>query len=78
MERPTPVSERRTEFWQDYQKKGIDYIMKKYGTVSLQMRLKNKVKKIIGGGYKVILLYSNSIITLISPEGGQRDELVAA
>ena len=81
LERPTPISEKRTEFWRDYQKKGIGYIMKKYGTVSLQIRIKNKVKKIIGvggGGYKVIHLYSNLIIMLISLKGGQHDELVTA
>lgn len=80
LERPTPISEKRTEFWRDYQKKGIGYIMKKYGTVSLQIRIKNKVKKIIGvgGWYKVIHLYSNLIIMLISLKGGQHDELVTA
>lgn len=50
LESPTPISNRRAEFWHDYQKKGIDYIMKRYGTVSFKARLKNKVKKLIGGG----------------------------
>lgn len=50
LEKPTPVSPQRQEFWDDYQTKGIDYIMKKYGTVSLQTRIKNKVLKFMGGG----------------------------
>lgn len=46
---PTPVSEHRQEFWKDYQRKGIDYIMKKYGTVSLKSKVKKKLLKMIGG-----------------------------
>lgn len=52
LEKPTSVSDRRAEFWRDYQKKGINYIMKKYGTISLQMKVKNRIKKVIGGGYR--------------------------
>jgi len=51
LESPTPISDRRSAFWQDYQRKGIVYIMKKYGTVSFKARLKNKVKKLIGGAH---------------------------
>lgn len=47
LEQPTPVSEKRAEFWNDYQQKGIDYIMKKYGTVSLKTRLKYKFLEIM-------------------------------
>lgn len=50
LEAPTPMSEHRQEFWKDYQKKGIDYIMKKYGTVSLKSKVKKQLLKIIGGG----------------------------
>lgn len=49
LEAPTPMSEHRQEFWKDYQRKGIDYIMKKYGTASLKSKVKNKLLKIIGG-----------------------------
>lgn len=50
LEHPTPVSEQRIAFWKDYKKHGVEYIMKKYGTVSMIKRIKNKIKKIIGGG----------------------------
>lgn len=50
--KPTPVSQYRAQFWRDYYKKGINYIMKKYGTVSIQTKVKNKIKKIIGGDTK--------------------------
>lgn len=50
LEHPTPVSEKRDIFWKDYEKHGVDYIMKKYGTVSVMTKVQNKVKKIIGGG----------------------------
>lgn len=49
LEASTPVSPRRNEFWRDYQRKGIDYIMKKYGTVSMITRVKNKLLRIIYG-----------------------------
>lgn len=49
LEAPTPVSEHRQEFWNDYKRKGIEYIMKKYGTGTLASRVKNKLIKIIGG-----------------------------
>lgn len=53
LEAPTPMSEHRQEFWKDYQRKGIDYIMKKYGTASLKSKVKNKLLKMIGGGYSL-------------------------
>lgn len=49
LEHPTPVSEHRNEFWVDYQRKGIEYIMKRYGTASFMTRLKYKLKEIMGG-----------------------------
>lgn len=55
LEAPTSKSELRDKFWKDYQKKGIGYIMKEYGTVSMKSRIKNKIKhtclEIFGGGY---------------------------
>lgn len=52
LEAPTPVSKHRQEFWNDYKKKGIDYIMNKYGTVTLASKVKNRLSKIIGGFFK--------------------------
>ena len=52
LEAPTKKSERREEFWNDYQKKGIDFVMKKYGAVPIKMKIKNKFLKIMRwGGY---------------------------
>lgn len=54
LEAPTSKSELRDKFWKDYQKKGMGYIMKEYGTVSMKSRIKNKIKRtcleIFGGG----------------------------
>lgn len=49
LEAPTPVSEHRQEFWKDYQREGIEFIMRKYGNVSLKTKVKNKIIKILGG-----------------------------
>lgn len=74
LEAPTKKSERRKEFWNDYQKKGIDFVMKKYGTVPMQTKIKNKLLRIIRGGvYKKVVP-----VMLITPKGGQRNELEAA
>lgn len=50
LEAPTKKSEQREEFWNDYQRKGIDFVMKKYGTVSMKTKIQNKLLRIIGGG----------------------------
>lgn len=42
LEAPTPMSEHRQVFWMDYQRKGIDYVMKKYGSASLKNKIRNK------------------------------------
>ena len=49
LEAPTKKSERREEFWNDYQRKGIDFVMKKYGTVPMKTKIKNKLLRIMGG-----------------------------
>ena len=49
LEAPTQKSEQRDVFWNDYQKKGIDFVIKKYGTVPM----KNKLFKILRGGYEL-------------------------
>lgn len=55
LESPTLASEQRMEFWKDYHDKGIDYIMKKYGTTPLLTKVKNRAVKLlsIGGGANV-------------------------
>lgn len=52
LEAPTKRSEQRDEFWNDYQRKGVDFVMKKYGTTPLKTKIKNKLVKLIsiGGG----------------------------
>lgn len=50
LEAPTPVSEYRQEFWKDYQREGIEFIMRKYGRLPFKTRVKNKIAKIIRGG----------------------------
>lgn len=50
LEAPTKRSELRDKFWSDYQKKGVDFIMKKYGTTSLKTKIKNKLVKLISMG----------------------------
>lgn len=57
LEAPTPVSEQRHEFWLDYQKEGIEFIMRKYGRLPFKTRVKKKIIKIVRGG----VLTSNSI-----------------
>ena len=54
LEAPTQKSEQRDVFWNDYQKKGIDFVIKKYGTVPMKTKVKNKLLKIfLGGGYEL-------------------------
>ena len=50
---PTPVSGQKQKFWKEYQNKGIGYIMKKYGTVSLKNKVKKKLLKMIGERYSL-------------------------
>lgn len=49
LEAPTKRSVHRDEFWNNYQKRGIDFVMKKYGKVPMKTKIKNKLLKIIGG-----------------------------
>ena len=53
LEAPTQKSEQRDVFWNDYQKKGIDFVIKKYGTVPMKTKVKNKLLKIFFGGYEL-------------------------
>ena len=52
LEAPTKKSEKREEFWNDYQRKGIDFVMKKYGTVPMKTKVKNKLLKILRGVHR--------------------------
>lgn len=47
LEMSTKRSERRKEFWNDYKKKGVGFIMKKYGTTPVRARIRNKIVKLI-------------------------------
>ena len=48
LQRPTEHSEHRDRFWADYRREGIEYVMKKYGEVTLAGRVKRRIKKILG------------------------------
>ena len=74
LEAPTPVSEQRNEFWKDYRRGGIEFIMRKYGNVSLKTKVKNKIIKFWGGYSQVTV----SPVMLITPKGGRHNELEAA
>ncbi len=73
LESPTKKSEFRDAFWKDYNREGISYIMKKYGTVPLRTKVKNKLLKFMGGGTQKV-----TSIMLITLKGGQHNELEAA
>lgn len=47
---PVPVSERRQEFWEDYRRSGVEFVMKKYGNVPLGSRVKRKILSILRRG----------------------------
>lgn len=47
LEAPTKKSEQRSEFWNDYQRKGVNFIMKKYGTTPLRIKIINKIVKLV-------------------------------
>lgn len=50
LEKPTPMSSKRKEFWNDYNTKGLHFVMNKdYESVSHLTRLKRKLAKIIRG-----------------------------
>lgn len=50
LESPTPMSPHRQEFWQDYYRFGIEYIMKNYGRDPMITRVKKKLIRIYRGG----------------------------
>lgn len=48
LQSPTPVSDKREQFWRDYEQGGIQTLIRKYGTEKADVRLKNAIKKLIG------------------------------
>lgn len=48
LQAPTPVSDKREQFWKDYERGGISLLIKRYGTEKTDVRLKNAVKRLIG------------------------------
>lgn len=51
LKEPNKRSEKVDVFWNDYLNNGFDYIVKKYGTVSLKNRIKRKIRRIV---FKII------------------------
>lgn len=45
LEKPTSISEGREKFWEDYYARGIDYIIKKYGSERLMEKVKKRIVK---------------------------------
>lgn len=43
---PTPKNKKRDVFWIDYKRKGIDFIIKKYGSIDVCSRVKSKFHKV--------------------------------
>ena len=43
LEKPTPVSPRREQFWRDYEEKGIAYILNEYGRIPEKQIIKDKL-----------------------------------
>lgn len=72
LESPTLVSKRRKEFWLDYHRNGIEYIMKKYGTIpkyeKVKCKVENKLRKIFGGGIYVEDILSNKGLFFLSDD----------
>lgn len=53
--KPTERSPRREEFWKDYQRKGISFVLKNYTGISFMSKIKCKIKEILGGGTSTYL-----------------------
>ena len=55
LEKPTEHAENRQAFWTDYKRKGIDYVMEKYGTVTFMAKVKRKINNLMkfSGGYNL-------------------------
>lgn len=75
LEIPTKVFKHRQKCWNDYHREGIDFIMRKYGTVSLKTKVKNKLLKVLWEGYSKVTV---ALVMLTTPKGGRHNELEAA
>lgn len=58
--RPTNRPKIRDEFWSDYYKKGINFIVKKYGTVPIKTKIRNHLLKIMGGYTESANIYAGN------------------
>jgi coenzyme F420-reducing hydrogenase beta subunit len=47
LEKPTAHALDRQDFWRDYRKKGIDFVMEKYGTSNLRRKIQRRIRYII-------------------------------
>lgn len=50
LEKPTAAAEGRERFWQDYYSRGIDYIIRKYGTDRFMDKVRRYIKNASRGG----------------------------
>ena len=48
LEKPTQHAVDRVDFWRDYRKKSIDYVMEKYGTSNFKRKLQRKLRSLLG------------------------------
>lgn len=54
---PTPLPPNRAKFWEDYEKKGFNYVARKYTPYGLKYRIKRFVKKAVIYSLKKLRLY---------------------
>jgi len=47
LEHPSKCSENRSKFWKEYKKRGINYVMHKYGDVSIIEKIQYKLKHLL-------------------------------
>ena len=45
--RPSNMPENREKFWEEYEKNGIEYILKKYGRYNLKCIIKDYIKRVL-------------------------------
>lgn len=57
LKNPTARPEMRDLFWKEYKTKGLDYVTQKYGVKNMLNRVRIKLDKIFGGGYKLTPVY---------------------
>lgn len=57
LQKPTPLPPNRAKFWEDYEKKGFNYVARKYTPYGLKYRIKRFVKKAVIYSLKKLRLY---------------------